>query len=70
MPLLALPGLLHIKDDHLYTWIRFTITEQRLSGLRTLSIHRRKIQDLNLVENVVNIFSKKLRDLQFMFEML
>lgn len=49
------------------TWLRSTITEQRLSGLCILSIHRQKIDDLNLIQGVVDEFSKNKRNLQFLF---
>jgi hypothetical protein len=49
------------------TWLRSTMTEQRLSGLCILSIHRQKIDDLNLIQGVVDEFSKNKRNLQFLF---
>ncbi|KAL5246073.1 hypothetical protein ACI65C_013481 [Semiaphis heraclei] len=47
------------------TWLRSTMTEQRLSGLCILSIHRQKIDDLNLIQGVVDEFSKNKRNLHY-----
>lgn len=49
------------------TWIRSTMTEERLTGLCMLSLHRKKIQNINLVEKVIAEFSKNKRNLEFMF---
>jgi len=56
---------------HVKTWLRSTMTEQRLSGqciLSILSIHRQKIDDLNVIQNVVNEFSKKKGIYSFYFK--
>lgn len=42
--------------------------EQRLSGSYYMfRIHKQKIQDLNLVENVMNEFAKNKNNLEFLF---
>jgi hypothetical protein len=40
------------------TWLRSTMCENRLYGLCMLSLHRQKIEELNLSEKVINEFGK------------
>ena len=49
------------------TWLRSTMSEERLSSLSLLSIHRCRVQELNLEELAIDKFSKQKRNLQFAF---
>ena len=52
------------------TWLRSTMTTQRLSGLCMLSVHRAKI-DKNrehFMNSVIDVFGSDSRRLQFLFE--
>lgn len=40
------------------TWQRFTMMEQRLSGLCMLRIYRQETKNFNLIKNVINAFLK------------
>jgi hypothetical protein len=46
------------KLRHIKTWLRLTMCENRLSGLCMISLHRKKIEELNLSEKVINEFRK------------
>jgi len=51
------------------TWTRSTMSEDRLDGLCMISVHREKINDKKneYVEQIINIFGVKKRNLQFLF---
>ncbi|CAI6359528.1 unnamed protein product [Macrosiphum euphorbiae] len=53
----------------LRTWTRSTMSEDRLYGLCMISVHREKIDDKKdeYIEQVINIFGVKQRNLQFLF---
>lgn len=48
------------------TWLRSTMSEDRLNGLALMSIHRKKIKDINIFSlKVLEEFSKDPRKLLF-----
>jgi effector-binding domain-containing protein len=53
------------------TWLRSTMTEDRLCGLSMLSLHREKIKskdnEIKFIDKVIEHFSKNKRNLIFMF---
>lgn len=49
------------------TWLRSTMSQERLSSLCLLSVHRDRIKELNLEELAINEFSKSKRNLKFAF---
>ncbi|KAF0710298.1 52 kDa repressor of the inhibitor of the protein kinase-like, partial [Aphis craccivora] len=51
------------------TWTRSTMSEDRLDGLCMISVHREKVNDKKneYVQQIINIFGVKKRNLQFLF---
>ena len=52
------------------TWLRSTMSDQRLSGLCMLSVHRDKVnsQKTDLMNKVIDNFGRDPRRLQFLFQ--
>lgn len=49
------------------TWLRSMMSEDRLSNLCLLSVHRERVKGLNLEEKALNRFSESKRNIQFAF---
>ena len=53
------------------TWLRCTMTDERLSGLCMMSVHRKKIESAQnkkvFIESVIDKFGQDARRLQFLF---
>lgn len=52
------------------TWIRSTMSNDRLTGLCLLSVHRNTVkqQKDELIEKTINVFGMDKRRLQFLFK--
>lgn len=51
------------------TWLRSTISENRLSGLALISIHRKYVDNnkLHIINKVIDLFGLEKRNLKFLF---